>query len=352
MDQKGGTRRGVEQSLTFDEYEQFHLGFYRTLFLQLTLACPLECAHCCVNSGPKRREALPVDTIEKGIRSFAALPEAQVVCLTGGEPFVARRALHHALTVCRDVGLRSYVITAAHWAQTVEAASNVLDSLPPITLLSVSADRYHEKFVPLVNVRNAIEAAARHRVGVNLLLTLDGDDDPYRSIVASSLGSFWNELSVRVTYLQPVGRAQPQGMGRYPRSEPVPMGPCPMIGTPAVTADGSISACCQAQETNLIATGAPHALRLGYLGDTDFASARDMVQNDALLRAIRYLGPGWIFERGLEHGLNVGARRSFSTICDVCSELVRDIKRTSDLRGMLAEPSLKLQLDVARGSSK
>ncbi|WP_445487860.1 radical SAM protein [Rhodopseudomonas sp. RCAM05734] len=351
MDQIGSVAPNVEQSLSFDEYEQLHFGFYRTLFIQLTLACPLECDHCCVNSGPKRREALSADVIERGIRSFAALPDAEVVCLTGGEPFVARRALHRALAVCQEVGLRAYVITAAHWAPTVTAASKVLDSLPPITLLSVSADRYHEKFVPLANVRNAIEAATRHRIAVNLLLTLDQDDDPYRSTVATALGGFWHEISIRVTYFQPVGRAQPEGIGCYPATEPLPMGLCPMIGTPAVTADGSISACCQAQETNLIVTGVPHALRLGYMGDTDFATARDTVRTDPLLRAIRNLGPGWVFMRALERGRDLGERRSFATICDVCSELVRNVKRADDLRGMLAEPSLKLQLDIAGRSS-
>lgn len=338
----------MNHNLTFEDYEQLHLGFYRALFLQLTLSCPLECAHCCVNSGPRRREHLDVAAIDEGIRSFGSLPTARVVCLTGGEPFVARRELHRALSTCEDLRLCSYVITSAHWATTPAVANRILDSLPPITLLSVSADRFHESFVPLANIKHCITAAMGRNVAVNLLLTLEGDDDPYLSTVADALGSVWNEVDTRVTYLQPVGRATLHSIGQYPSvTEGIPSGPCPMMGTPAVTADGSICACCQVQETNVLMTGAPHALRLGYLGQISFDSVQRSVQTDQLLRAIRHLGPGWILQRAIERGIYVEQRKAYRSICEVCSVIVRDRSRSMQLRNMLLEPSLAAQIDFA-----
>lgn len=334
--------------MKYQDYEALHFDFYRTMFLQLTLTCPLRCGHCNVNAGPERRESLSLEAVERGIRSFAALPTAELVCLTGGEPFLPRSALKLALAVCEEVGLRTYVITAAHWAPTEEAALKVLRSLPPITLLSVSADRFHETFVPLSYVRNAIVATIVHGTSVILALTLDNDNDPYRAKVADVFADLWDRLDVCITYLQPVGRAVETGVGRYPANDdPVPMEPCPMLGTPAITADGSICACCQAQETNLIGKGAMHALRLGRLGETDFTLVRDTVKTDPLLRSIRHLGPGWVFKRALDRGIDVGERRSFQTICDVCSVLVRDVDLADRLRAMLREPALKIQVNLA-----
>ena len=339
--------RRMRQSLTVEEYERLHLDFYRVLFLQLTLACPLQCEHCCVSAAPSRTEFLDPDHVEVGIRDFASLPSAEVVALTGGEPFLAADALHRALAVAHEVGLRTYVITSASWASSERLARDTLDQLPPITLLAVSADRFHERFVPLSNVSNALKASLQREMDVALHVTVEADDDDYPQSVETRLGPIWLQANPRVTRLQPVGRARGRNLGQYPDCGPVPDGPCPMLGTPAVTADGSICACCQAQETNRIVTGAPHALRLGHLAFPRFPALTHRVATDPLLRAIRHVGPGWVFHRARERGIDLGPPQHFNTICDVCATLVRDVDKAAELSAMLIDDSLAAQVAVA-----
>lgn len=333
--------------MKFADYHRLHLDFYRTLFLQLTLKCPLECDHCCVGAGPSQESSLTADAVEAGIRSFVGLPSAELVCLTGGEPFSVRSVLRRALAVCEEVGLKSYVITSANWAQSEASAERVLGALARISLLSISADRFHEKFVPLDYLQYAAIAARAKGIPVSVLLSLEEGDEEYETKVRDVFREV-DGLEFNVTTVQPVGRAIERGVGVYPiQSAPVPMEPCPMLGTPAITASGAICACCQAQETNHIQSGLPNALRLGTLGQTSLEVVRAQVQQDPLLRALRFFGPGWVFHRAQERGMDLGGRQTFKSICDVCSNLVRNTERASQLRNMLIEPTLKLQIDVA-----
>src|ERR1700736_4072445 len=59
----------------------------RTDILQLNLGkiCNLTCAHCHVNAGPKRREIITRETIDR-IVGWLADTEIQTVDLTGGAP--------------------------------------------------------------------------------------------------------------------------------------------------------------------------------------------------------------------------------------------------------------------------
>lgn len=329
-------------SLHFPDYLRLHLGFYRCLLIQITLRCPLECAHCCVDAGPSRREKLDEDRLEVGIRSFAALSSAKLVCLTGGEPFSAKSLLRKSLSLCETLGLQSYVITAAHWATSVERARTVLTALPPITLLSVSADRYHEEFVPLVNIRNALEAANELRISANLLLTTDDDGGDFEARLASELADLWGGLAIHRTPLGEVGRSSSHSHrdGDINSSDD---GPCPLIGTPAVTADGSVCACCQVQETNLMAQPG-HALNLGRLGVDPFSTMQQKLYSDPLLQAIRLAGPKWIIRRAQANAIMPAVPLDELSVCQACSLTVRDSRLASALREMLRSPAAALQM--------
>ncbi|WP_432817354.1 radical SAM protein [Sulfitobacter sp. JB4-11] len=58
-----------------------------SLMLHLTGRCNLECAHCYMDGGPRRRERLPKDWVLDAIRSAPDLGIASVF-LTGGEPML------------------------------------------------------------------------------------------------------------------------------------------------------------------------------------------------------------------------------------------------------------------------
>jgi len=344
--------------MNFKDYQRLHYAFFKVLVLQLTLKCPLECDHCNVNAGPTRKESLPVEVIEESIESFVRTGQAELVFLTGGEPFTARVGLRAALLLCEKYKLKSYIITSANWAHSDEVAKELLNSMPHISLLSVSADRWHHPFVSLLKIRSAVSAALSRKIAVNIALTLEDPLDNYQDKIRDVLGTLWERVDVSVTMLRKVGRSQ-NGWD-IPKRE-IPLGYCARIGTPVVTVDGSVCACCCATETNLIsqvknrpnssdildqADGNPkHALFLGRAGQTSFMEVKNKLEDDPLLAAIRYLGPGWIYERALQRNMDLGPDTEFRDICDVCATLVRDSDRSNLIRQILRSPELIVQIE-------
>lgn len=62
----------------------------RTLFFELTDACNLHCLHCGSSCGPERARYLPIELIEKTLRSVkeAMGTDRTLIALTGGEPLL------------------------------------------------------------------------------------------------------------------------------------------------------------------------------------------------------------------------------------------------------------------------
>jgi len=341
--------------LTFNEYEVAHEHFYRVLWLQLTLRCPLSCKHCSVFSSPKRAEALTQEEIIRAIDGFAALESADIVCLTGGEPFASEH-LGSTLEYIRRKELRSYIITAAHWASTMDTARSALRQLQPISLMSISADRFHEPWVPVESVLNAARVALELGIEVNIATTSDPAGHDYLRKLHHALEPIRERISVYDTPLHEVGRSSEE---HFQGTDTQLSAPCPFLGAPVVTADGSVCACCTPAETNLISQtrrGKEHALRLGTLRGADgnpIPAARERVQSDPLLAAIQNLGPRWVFERAVQAGiLSSNSVSKPKKICDFCAPLTRDPHVAQQLRTILSEGDAAVMVAFASGASR
>ena len=203
--------------MKFSEYLELHYQLFRVLVLQIGLKCPLRCKHCSVYAGPARREALSGDVAQAVVTDFAALPSAKVVAITGGEPFLDLVQLRELLgRVATFSQLHSYVITSAHWATSLEEARRVLRPLPPISLLMVSADQYHEEFVPRSRLRNAIVAAREAGSDVVLSIAHHGAGDDYAPKMRLYLGEeIWTDIETDVVRVMPTGRAKNHGIGGF-----------------------------------------------------------------------------------------------------------------------------------------
>jgi hypothetical protein len=331
------SRTLLDGPLNFEKYLDFHKSFMGVLLLQLTLSCPLECRHCIVRSGPTRRERLDAVDVERAIRSFSMLTQSKLVCLTGGEPFSHRSALKKSLAVCQECNLYSYVITSANWASSVSAARKVLMDVGPIDLISISVDHFHDEFLNPENVIHAISASQDAGIPINILYTHDKNfpsrgEDLRRSLESRSL-----QVEIIETPLGRVGRAQDLGIGEIIEEMELMNDPCPIFGSVAVTASGNMSACCQVNETNIIENSKDHALFVGSICNTDFSKIRDKFDHSMLFKAIRYLGPRWVYEFAVEQSLLVRDASSEITMCRICSNVVRNLPIVSELEERLGE---------------
>ncbi|MBS3733954.1 MAG: hypothetical protein KGY99_03400 [Phycisphaerae bacterium] len=130
----------------------------------LSYWCSARCASCYLCCGPERRGWIDADLALRAWRGLVdASPHGCRVHLTGGEPFgnwdllitIARRA--HA----EGLGPLEKVETNAFWADDDAIIRRRLAALDVAGMqtLSVSADPYHQQFVPIVRVRRLVRAA-------------------------------------------------------------------------------------------------------------------------------------------------------------------------------------------------
>ncbi len=135
--------------------------------LLLTYWCSARCAFCYVHSGPDRAGEMSRETalaLWRGLDEHAARHgKAMRVHLAGGEPFGDWPKLLDVIASARQAGLTPLekVETNAYWAtedELTRARLRALDGLG-MQLLVISADVYHQQFVPFDRVRRCVELA-------------------------------------------------------------------------------------------------------------------------------------------------------------------------------------------------
>ena len=137
--------------------------------LLVTDFCPARCRHCYVSSGPEGRRWM---TVEAARGHFAALARRGVsfegIHVGGGEPFGRGTEEDFArllgiVRAAREAGLEGlgYVETGGAWATDADRVSRRLRALADAGMrqLAISADPYHQEFIPPERVRLLYEAA-------------------------------------------------------------------------------------------------------------------------------------------------------------------------------------------------
>lgn len=139
--------------------------------LMLTYWCNASCASCYLSCSPTRNEWM---TADEAVRLWGELvsasPHGCRVHLTGGEPFGNWELL---IEVCRrakaaGLGPLDKIETNAFWATDEKLIRDRLTELDKAGMirLCISADPYHQQFVPISNCRMAAEVA-EDVLGVN-----------------------------------------------------------------------------------------------------------------------------------------------------------------------------------------
>ena len=322
-------------TLGLGEFDRIRDRPYAAVGFVLTERCTAACRHCALSAGPGGRPAAEPSTVARWVRSVGEAPTTQAIGLTGGEPFLERAALEAALRAAHDTGLRTTVFTNAYWATGPQAACEALAQLPRIDLLEISADVFHEEFVPLENVRHAAEAALGLGMGVWFQVA-EVEAESFDTRLRGVLGP-------RITGAAEFSQAAILDAGRSlgapwsdrpPRTPELPAGACKRLGTPLVCPDGSVLACCSEYAYG---ESCPAALRLGTLEERSLSAMVQDAQSDPLLAALRALGPAYVADVARDSGWQGGRYRE-GNVCDLCLDLLREASLADEVRRRLAEP--------------
>lgn len=135
--------------------------------LMITYWCNAKCAFCYVYSAPDRGGAMSATqavAMWRGLDELArSAGKTMRIHLAGGEPFGDWVQLMSIVRAARDAGLTPLekVETNAFWASSDGITRSRLELLAALGMekLIVSADVYHQEFVPVERVRRCVEIA-------------------------------------------------------------------------------------------------------------------------------------------------------------------------------------------------
>ena len=291
----------------------------KSLTILLTLSCPLECAHCITDSSPHKSGGLSVEVVRR-ITLAAKAAGIGTVGFTGGDPFAHLVQLRECLEYAKDLGLRIGVATSAFWASSEEKAERVLRTLPALDILGLSTDSYHQKFVPIENISNALRAARRldiPKVEVQSVYLNKAEIASLRRVIAAENTG----ASFHAQKLWPVGRAA-RLLNQSP-CEKDSLRPadqldlrCPCMSAPVVTSTMKVVGCCSA----LLDLGDEHPFVLGDLEQQSLAEILSAADSNKYYNFVRVFGlkPLVDMVRAEDPALLDGA---FTNACHVCYEL-------------------------------
>lgn len=261
--------------------------FQSAIGLSITARCPIECAHCIVEAGRHRTEEMDAGAARVLLDACAGYGggRMEAVIITGGEPFFAPALLRSILAHAPSVGLVPTVVTNAFWATTERAAVATLKALPEIGMLTLSTDRFHQKYISLDKFRNAVSAARQLSIPFNVAVCADSEAD--LEVARGQLKGLVESEQIRLVINLPAGRrAAP------PRSSVLPEpdragGPCTGADFPVVFPDGRVIACMG------VVNGLPlgHPLLLGNVNQTPLQDLLRAAEDNVFVHAMRALGP-------------------------------------------------------------
>lgn len=329
------------------EHDPQEIPFLSSIGLMLTYKCTVACPHCIVEAGPHRTEEMPLvhamDWLDHARRYRQGVIEA--VALTGGEPFYNLDHLAQVSAFSRSIGFIVTVVTNAFWATSRDAALRILEQLPAIQAIAVSADVYHQVAIPFERVKNAVCAARELGRIYTIAVCTDSEEDSEHQKIIKQLDAMGEADHVRVAVTLPVGRAQ-QARGLHYSISPDPaVAACPVASAPVIFPNGNVVACIGP----LLTLPPGHPLFLGNLFHEPLAQILDRAEINPVLHAIRVWGPHKLVALLRHNGDAALLPKEYisNAACDACFKLLSNPSIVEALEHIFQDQ--ELQQLVAQG---
>lgn len=285
----------------------------REIVINVTLRCPLKCAHCCFSSDMFQQGHLSLDQVKQAISEAATVPSIELLHFVGGDPFLHADIMAEAIGHGRAHGLGAGATTSAYWAKTPARATSILRPLVEagLTELTISYDDAHAAFVRLETVVNAVRAALAFGLKLRINVTIGPDSTLTAALLRERLGLTERpDVKVYETEINATGRALESGLASSaPAPDPAARArPClSVLRSFTVTHEGDIHPCCGVL---------PHydGLRIGRLDDGGLRPAIDRAYNDPLFKWLAFEGPAAILND--VRGDDLSAHQGLCAACD------------------------------------
>ena len=304
--------------LTLTELEETRRTPGRSCLVFLTDRCPVGCAHCSVDSRPDSPRITDHRLFGDVLSGVLSVPGLELIGVSGGEPFVERKALTHLVRECAAAGRRIVIYTSGFWAAggTPRWVGEVLASASAVVL---SMDAFHSSAITESALDRVVDAVLA--AGCSLIVqTVDvpGSREPARRFAerwADAAPGGTIELNLVPPLSTGRGRVAFAGLPPLPRRALSDWGKCGLLTAPVVRYDGLVVACCN--EAVLMGAG-PERLRRRCRTGAEVAEAITALRTDSLLECLRTAGTASLAQLPWAEA---GRDASYGSICEACWEL-------------------------------
>lgn len=327
----------------------------KTLVLNVTLQCPLQCAHCCFSSDMFKGGCLSAADVELAITQASRTPALDTVCFVGGDPLLHPTLVADGIAFAASLGLKTSITTSAFWAKSPEKARSVLSDLRSagLTDVTISYDDAHAAFVRESYIANAVAEARALGIKVRVAVVVETGSIITADSLRKSLG-LEGDRSVKVyqTVANSTGRAAETAAGAIDRPVAHPdayRGPCQsVLNTVEIDHEGGIRPCCGVL---------PHhdALAIGHIHGNGIGEAISAAAADPLFRWISLEGPVAILAQVTAEDETPLRREDFDGICTACdllfgnAALLARVRAAAELRRERIGHIESLLMRVAQG---
>lgn len=292
-----------------------------TVLLFITDRCPVGCAHCSVDSRPDSPRITDFALFEQIVERLCADPVLTTVGVSGGEPFVERRALSLAARRFAESGKDLVVYTSGVWGGAQDPPRWIHQVLDRCRCVYLSTDAYHEAGTGAERFTRAAQVIADHDLPIVVqVVDQDGSVQRAESLLHAAFGDAWPQYAELVpTQGLPHGR----GADLFERTQRVPgrqLGLCELVVSPVVRYDGRVTACCN--ESVLMGAG-PAELRRDCADGGEVEEALAGFRKAPLYQALGLVGGGALTAHPKFADL---AERPFSDICGLCWAMTRRVR--------------------------
>jgi hypothetical protein len=288
------------------------------VLLFLTDRCPVGCLHCSVDS---RRDSPAVrdhDLLRDIVRALAGYERLSMVGISGGEPFIERRALSESVATLAAAGKDVVLYTSGVWARADPVPEWIRKVLSQTSCLFLSTDAFHAQAIDADRFKAALRAIA-HQGTMIVVQVLDRPEDVAgaRRLLGDAFGAHWQRYA-DLNLLVPL----PYGRGAAVFARPSAIrgdaaGVCRIAATPVVRYDGAVTACCNEE---LIVGHGPRRLRERRASGEQVIDTLERIWADPFLRVLNGSGTAAITAHPRYADM---AEQPFRGICDFCDHAQR-----------------------------
>ncbi len=288
---------------------------YNSVCFTLHRACNAECEMCCSSSSPKSKEKLELGKIKKFIESTKEIEEIKEIAITGGEPFLNFPALKEITYISSLMGKKVNIMTNGYWAKDYETAYSAISELKRIGLssLGTSCDRFHQKYIPIENIKNLLRAAndLKIPVGINLIY----EENNTMGKLINQIQEEFIELKLLPFQWMPVGRAKEYLDEKDIRKVKIPeILYCYNFSAFTIDYNKKIYPCCSPYIFNT-------DLVVGEYDNITCKEALMKLKNNRILAMLRKRGFHYFLELIRKNNINIDIPEFIESNCELCGKL-------------------------------